>query len=806
MRLGLGAWMPAGGGVVVIGHHPRRSRTWHERRWLRARPADRFLLGIGVACVAGAIVAGGLKIANVELPVIESTLRQMSLGALGVLLVAASLLIRTRDDTMPVPTTDVDRPLMPVPGAVPSITRYFTGRPTLLAKLDQLRQSERRVVLTGLGGVGKTQLALAWLRVHRDEFEIVWCLRADREANLTVDLAAFADHQHLCDQTASLPDKLAAARHWLDHNSRWLLIFDNATNPITLEPYLPTGQGGTVVITAQERHWSHATLEVPPWPHSEAVAFLTKHSSAHPDTAEVLAELLGELPLALEQARAYLAATGRTAASYLADLRKELAGRTGGLLAAGAPAHHQETIATTWTLSLPEVHRTRGAGDLLTLLCFLAPDATPRSLLSDHLDVLPVRLRHVAGDRVALDRAIVALGRFSLITLTEQSLRVHRLVQAVIRQGLRRRQARRWAKVAVGLVAQAFPANSDDPLTWPLCADLLPHALAVTETTETFGIHHKETVAVLHRAGRYLWERAELALAASLFRRALAICEAHLGPDDPATGASLSNLGLVLYDQGDLDGARTYHERGVTIHEALLGPDHLETARSLNNLAGVLRAQGHLDGARRTHERVLAIREARLDPEHPEVANSLNNLGLALHAQRDFDRARALLERALAICAARLGPDHPTTMTTLSNLASVLDSQGDPTGARGMLERALAIREARLGPDHPDTADSFFSLAGLFEGQKDYDSARILYERALSIHEARLGPDHLETANDLFFIALVIGAQGDLQGAYPYLKRAFPIYEARLGRHHRKTTICRRILALMAERGIASSQ
>src|SRR6266511_953446 len=362
----LGRLTTGKGAGVVLRRGPGQGRPWpgrwNGRRLRPSRPADRFLLGVGFACVIGAIVAGSLKFENIELPAVTSPLRQALLGGFGALLIAASLLVRTRDDTTSAATTD--RPLVPVPGAVPPATRYFTGRVEPLAELDRLLQAEGLVVLTGLGGVGKTQLALAWLGAHRQEFQVVWWVRAELETTLTEDLAALADHQHLGEPTATLADKLAVARRWLDETPRWLLVFDNATSADMLAPYLPTGPGRKIVVTSQERRWPYATVEVAPWPRAEAVVFLAAHS--------------------------------------------------GGLLAAGTPTHYQATVATTWTLSLPEVRRTRGAGELLTMLSFLAPEATPPALLGDHPAQLPRRLRRVVGDRDSLHRAVAALERFSL--------------------------------------------------------------------------------------------------------------------------------------------------------------------------------------------------------------------------------------------------------------------------------------------------------------------------------------------------------------------------------------------------------
>lgn len=266
------------------------------------------------------------------------------------------------------------------------------------------------------------------------------------------------------------------------------------------------------------------------------------------------------------------------------------------------------------------------AQELLGLCAFLAPDDIPRTLLTNHPQVLPEPLGAAVHDPLVFGQALAALGHYSLITVTDDALRLHRLVQAVARNALAEDQQDHWAAIAIRVVLAAFPDRAEDADTWPTATRLLAHALTVTNYRTLEVTDPQATVQLLQRVTDYLRGRSEYLQARPLAERALEMSEARLGPDHPDTARSLNNLAAVLRSHGDLDHARILHERALAIREARLGPDHPDTAWSLTNLATVLYDQGDIDGARTLHEQALNIREARLGPDHPDTAWSRERL------------------------------------------------------------------------------------------------------------------------------------------------------------------------------------
>ena len=672
---------------------------------------------------------------------------------------------------------------------LPARNAAFAGRGDLLAELrERLQEGSAAVVpaqaLYGLGGVGKTQLALEYAHRYQANYDLIWWIVSEAPGAIPAGLAELAARLGLVDDIAQVADQEQLAAMVLEdlrQREQWLLIFDNAPDRQQLAPYLPQGDG-QVLITSRYPVWGGTAqpVKVDTFTRAESVAFLTQRTGTEDETtATALAEELGDLPLALEQTAAYLEQTGLPLGEYLELFRR----RRAELLGRGEPTAYQGTVDTTWQLAIEQVVSIQPSGPagigLLRLCAFLAPEAIPLDLLTGHPDLLPEELAAAAHDELALQDAIAAVYRYSLVDRDQAGLRIHRLVQAVIRYRLAPDEQRQWAMASLALVHSTLPERPDHVEAWPVCARLLPHALAAAENAAEMDAAALTRADVLHQIAWYLQSRAEYQQAQQVLKQALIIRETVLGDHHRDTLASLETLAHVLLAQADEEGARTLHERILAVREAQFGAEHPETAKTLRALAGVLHNQGDLDKARALHERALAIREARLGPDHADTADSLNYLSNLLYDQADLAGARQLRERALAIREARLGPDHPDTLWTLSNLATVLGDLGDLNGARALHERALALREARLGPDHPDIAFGLNYLGHILRRQGDLKGAREAFERAQSINEARLGPHHPETARSVTNLGIVLFDQGELDDARAHFERALSIDEAR---------------------------
>lgn len=582
---------------------------------------------------------------------------------------------------------------------------YFAGRKDELAWLRKaLSAPERRVaaLLAGIGGVGKTSTAAQYAHIHRDDYRVIWWVEAETAAGRDLAFAGLAAKLRLpgC-QSPKLEEVRALVHKWLAEHDDWLLIFDNAETPADLKGWLPTNPAGHALITSRNPAWGvHAQkCEVTVWDAPTATAFLLKRSGCKDDAAALaLAEKLGGLPLACEQAGAYIEANGVSLRTYIKLFDESLA----DMLDEGADPDIHPSLTATVRLGLQSLQdESPLALEILRALACYAPDDIPRFLLD----------KWQGAEAPAVNKAVGLLLRRAQLRGAEDKLSIHRLTQALIRSADPDQSASQ-AKAVLLLMDNTPKGVQTGVHLWPTYAALLPHATALFALLPDSAPEPAAAGYVCTQfAGFMLYARGDYLAAKDWSARALRIAEAHLPADDPILAIHISNLGEALRALGDLDGAADCYRQALKIDEAHYGPDHPQVAIFVNNLGLVLHLQGDLDGAKACFERALKIDQAHYGPDHPDVACDVNNLGAVLEDQGDLAGAEAHHQRALKIDEAHYGPDHPLVALRLNNLGGLSYGEGDFAAAVAYHRRALAIRQKHLPPEHPDVQQSRKRLA-----------------------------------------------------------------------------------------------
>lgn len=528
-----------------------------------------------------------------------------------------------------------------------------------------------------------------------------------------------------------------AVKAWLQTHHSWLLILDNADELMLLPNFLPSALEGHLLLTTRAAATGRLAhrLEIGILEPEQGAWFLLRRaallepfetlqqaSQKERELALKISQELGGLPLALDQAGAYLEESGIDLDSYwqiYQQHRADLLAKRGGLV-----IDHPAPVATTWSLSFGQIkEKNPAAADLLRLCTYCSPDAIPEEILTADASALGPALALVAADIFLLNKAIEALRTYSLVRRDpkEKSLSIHRLVQAVLLDQLSEEERCIWAERAMCAVNAAFPKVEHD--TWPQCERLLSQALAAAQLIKQYQIVNKEAGRLLYETATYLRQR-------------------------------------VRYQE-----AEPLHQRALRIQEQQSGPEHPDVATSLNGLAELYRKQSKYVEAGPLYQRALTIREKRLGTEHPLVAEPLNGLGTTYLEQGRYAEAEPLYQRALHIYEQQVGTDHPRVAGVLSGLANLYRTQGQYGQAEPLFQRTLRIQEQQLGLEHLHTAETMCDFAQYWEERGHSKEACTLYTRALTIFEQALGTHHPQTTETRSWLIALLHALGQHEEA-----------------------------------------
>lgn len=633
---------------------------------------------------------------------------------------------------------------------IPARAVTFTGRAELLGRLETaLAGGEPAVVqaIHGMGGVGKTTAAIEFAHRHRDRYDVAWWVPSEEPALIPDRLAELAAALRLVDPGdpvgAAVPRLMAA----LQQRSRWLVVFDNAEDPAALRPHLPGGDGH-VIITSRNPDWHGIArgVDVAGFSRAESGQLLRQR---RPDltaaqTAQI-ANAVGDLPLAVDQAANLLAQSGLTADTYL----RELSSRSAQVLSRGRDGDAHRSATGLWGLSFDRLgDEDPVALELLTMLAWLAPEPVPLTLISDHPDALPDRLADAARDPLTFADVTARLRRRGLVTLSGTDLTFHRVPAALLRERTAGEPAdgTRWSDVVVRLLHAAQPDNPwNNPTVWPLWRPLLPHVLTAVGADREVDRVADAATGLLRSAGDYLISRGEPASALPLCERSYELNRVRLDPDDPAMITVVSDLAFAKQRTGDYVGARDLDQDNLNRSRRILGDDHPDTLSSANNLAADLRALGENQQARDLDRDTLARTRRIFGDDHPDTLTSANNLAFDLHQLGDHQQARDQHQDTLTRRRRTLGDDHPNTLTTAGNLAADLRALGDHQQAHDLNQDTLTRLRRTLGDDHPDTLISAHNLATNLHALGDLQQAWDMLQDTLTRSRRVLGDDHPHT-------------------------------------------------------------
>lgn len=714
---------------------------------------------------------------------------------------------------------------------------FFTGRQE---HLDLLHQhftapdpgiAQIPYAITGLGGIGKSQLALEYAYAYSSHYHAIFWFEMETDEAMMASFAAIAEKLALEGRDFSDQQQLAnAVLRWLSSRQDWLLICDNVIDLHKIQLFSPTlPPRGRLLLTTALQVTEPDFIPLP-------LECLTRTSGAHlllrrtkrlslasqnlegvsqdeQDQAGKISDLLGGLPLALDQAGAYILETKCRLSDY-PDLYEQHSSR---LLArrSGEQTSHPASVTTTFSLlSHALEQRNQAALELLRACAFLAPETIPEKLFTRGGSALGPILGPQVGDAYLFNDILQDCMRYSLVQRDPQTqtLSLHRLVQTVLKESMDGATYHLWLRRVIEILALSGSCIDDDNM-WSEYVQYVPHAMQVAPLIETLIETTQEAALVLSHIGKYLQDHAQFEKAEYFLKKAIQIGERQASPhwlafqleklaeldrdrgfykqaehyyqralslqkttSVPALKASLLNgLGLVYVQQSDYERAIPLYRESLRIHEELLHRKHPHIAHVLQNIGIVEQRQGRYRRAEQYYLQALSFREQMLDPGHPHIAFTLYNLGLLYAEQGELEKAKTFYQRCLLVRERTFQPDHPQLAYPIYGLAEICRGLQEYAEAETLYTRSLAIWERALGPMHHHVAYPWLGLGGLYKEQGRYVEAEQAYQRSLRIWDHSVGLDHADTVTVWSDFADLFYKQGRINQAEQTYRRSLQI-------------------------------
>jgi hypothetical protein len=723
---------------------------------------------------------------------------------------------------------------------VPPRNKNFTGRTDILDQLKHRTTGSKPAVLLskeslpralqGLGGVGKTAVAVEYAHRFAGDYDLVCWIRADQTPLVRSSLASLAEHLGLPAPSASGIDLttravLDALRRG-EPFSRWLLIFDNADQPEALLPFIPDGPGD-VLITSRNQRWDPVvdTIPLDVFERAESVQFLLKRVPrrlAETDAAK-LGESLGDLPLALEQAGAVLFESGMSVDVYVQLLEDRVA----DILAQGSALEYPTSMTAAWQVSVAQLRQqSPQALELLRCCAFLGPEPIPRDVFKLSPEESLTEVGALIADPIELSTAISVLGRFALVKMDGPYITVHRLIQALLRAELEPADQRRYRQDAHSILAVGAPGNPTDATTWPRYRDLVAHAgsepadlancqmpahrafaldvvryLAesgdftscrtfaerfIEQWTKDSGPTDPFVLDAKRRLGNALRELGHATAAYRTIETTLRSAEEVLDPRDPLTLHLRNAFGADLRARGDFRAALALDEETRRLHDEVFGPKDAQTLRVMNNLAHDYALNSRYVEARELHKSIyVQLRDAKPNAAAPEVVNAWNGLARAVRLCGNFSQARDLGQEAMVYGLDKLGPEHYMTLRAATDLSIAM--RRIPVNFDEGLELATETLEHcrnRRGEQNPDTMASTISLYNIQRVVGQVTQALQLAEATAERYTGIYGAEHPYNYGVSGNLALLRRLAGELQTAHRLNEKALAGLDAVLTRDH----------------------
>ncbi|GIJ57375.1 FxSxx-COOH system tetratricopeptide repeat protein [Virgisporangium aurantiacum] len=703
------------------------------------------------------------------------------------------------------------------PGTAPKVFKAlsrnarFTGREKDLEQLRERLRTGRTtavlaggpqslpVALQGLGGIGKSQLAIEYAYRFRSAYDVVWWIDSDPVTFIDIQLADLGEELDLAPQP-NIGEKMKVLVNALqagDPHRRWLLIFDNAEDVDRVLEFVPQSENGHVLITSRNAEWGRTAnvVEVDVFQRRESVEHLRRRvPSIRREDADRLADLLGDLPIAISAAGAWLADTGDDVGRYITEIEQR------GVA--------DEYVNAIWDLSLKRLQQQSAAAFRLLQLCsVLAPEIALDLVYSDDFARSLRPIDPSLSDRTVRASLVQQINRLALLKLDitgrPKQIQVHRVLQHVVRSRMNDEELEEIRHQVHLVLARFRPEGEvEDPVTWPKFRMLWPHL----EPSEAVNCVAEPVRQLLIERVRYVWNGGSIQQARQLTERIERIWterDAKVKVDNPKVLRRQLlqlrfNLANLMRDEAQFEDALRLDEDVHAEQRELLGETHPNTLMTAGSLAADLRALGRYGEALDRDQKTYASWAREVGEDHARTLASLNNLATSYRLVGDFREARARDQLAYQTRIQVLGDSHPATLASAANLARDIREAGDYEQSVVLLQSILDKLRASQEPDRRALLNEQTNLAVSLRSTGRAEDAAVLLEDSYEALTDTLGPANPNTLACRLSRSVNLLGQEDYHRARREMEAVRSAYQNTLGRSHPHTLVCVNNLAAIA--------
>lgn len=661
----------------------------------------------------------------------------------------------------------------------------FYGRADKIQEINELFKTENIVVVKGMAGVGKTQLAIQYANIYKTMYDLVFFIGADTKENILNDYLNLAKHLEIYKEEMDITTIIRNTITYLSNKNNWIIIFDNAINYQIINEFIPNYFDGKIIITTKNSTWiKYKPIELEVFDEDEAPKFLMKITEQDDEeNSKILTNLLGRLPLAIVQAAAYMNITCMSLENYI-ELYKQY--KLDLFDESYIPEEYNQEMKIVWKISLDKIKTNCMLSiKIISFLSFFASNSIPVESLNENLDIMS-KLLEDNINIISYNKAIKILREYSLININKKYVSVHCLVQISVQNELVEiNETQKYIKAGAKFLNILLPDCIEETYKWENSLDLIPHAYSIVQNIEEHKIEEQEIIDLLYKVALILRVYIQLDEAANKIDQCMEMAKNYYSYEDMKIFKIMNLYAGIMRDKGEIDIAEVKYEECIKNIEKQSDPEFkINLAVVKNNLGLIKSLKGRYYEAIKLFEDSIEISNIDNDFSRASKGTTLGNLSIEYCNIDENEKALKTINEAIENTKEELGDNNINYSRCINNLAHIFSHQKMYAEAKKKYEEAIRIDEEFYGEEHPEVAKKKSSLATCLIKLNDLDNAEELINNSIRINNLVYGEKSIQNNNNLNSLGIIFIERNKIDKAIEKYEEAINITKDSLGEVH----------------------